>query len=263
MTHGVKFYPTKHVHYDHLRKTSTMATEQQQLSFSENTVEQIAEDPAGLEPVSFRMSFLIDAAATIAKRHKPWLGLGEWMTLIDTNRDYQIIAEASARTIISKAWDNVRHANEEIQKKWGVDCKALSRKMQALSFDQQFATYELIRHFITRKDKKATGLEHALQKAGANVILTQSEAMVILEDLYNDAEPSYMTNDIARAELNEWIARVAKYPLEENINIWQLRAEQIARNLDAIVEIAMPADRTISGEEEKLILSREGFSWML
>lgn len=112
-------------------------------------------DPAGVEGTSARLSYLISVALEGMRDNVPTLPLNEWQCLLDvTNGHYR--SHNDPLTFQLEGWVfSIAESGPECDEKWGLDCKALARKVNALPLIQRCAAYEVCRRFWVRDDINA------------------------------------------------------------------------------------------------------------
>ena len=131
----------------------------------------IAVPDGAAESYSGRVSYLISLADTLAREQMPELTAGEWGAILDANMSTLHQYSAGIQYVLSGLWHNLFDFAPEGDEKWGVDCAALARRMQAMPIGAQAAVFEIVKQFWARLDEvnEAGGYTEALRMLGARL----------------------------------------------------------------------------------------------
>ncbi len=119
---------------------------------SDQVHERLDLDPAGVEGMSARLSHLIAVALEGMRDNMPTLPLNEWQTLLDVSNGHYRSHNDPLPAQLESWIFSISESGPECDEKWGVDCRALARKINGLPLIQKCAAYEVCRRFWVRKD---------------------------------------------------------------------------------------------------------------
>jgi len=109
-------------------------------------------DPNGVEGMSARLTWLISVAQDGMRDNMPSLPLNEWQCLLDVSNGHYRNHNNPLTTQLEGWVFSISESGPECDKKRGVDCRALARKVNALPLIQKCAAYEVCRRFWVRGD---------------------------------------------------------------------------------------------------------------
>ncbi|MEW5833368.1 MAG: hypothetical protein AB1763_11090, partial [Campylobacterota bacterium] len=108
---------------------------------------------------------------TLAREQMPELTASEWGAIVDANMSTLHQYSLGIPSVLGGLWHNLFDFAPEGDEKWGVDCVALARRMQAMPIGAQAAAFEVIKQFWHRADEvNAAGCySEAFRALGARV----------------------------------------------------------------------------------------------
>lgn len=128
---------------------------------SDQVFERLDMAPDGVEGLSARLSHLILVAIEGMRDNVPTMALAEWQCLLDvSNGHYRSHNDTLAAQLAAWVF-SIADSGPECDAKWGVDCRALARKINALPLIQKCAAYEVCRRFWVRSDINALHEDYA------------------------------------------------------------------------------------------------------
>jgi hypothetical protein len=137
-----------------------------------DSIEAIIAVPEGsAESYSGRVAYLISLADNLAREQMPELSVPEWGAIVEANMSTIHQYSAGIESVLSGLWHNLFDFSPEGDEKWGVDCAALARRMQAMPIGAQAAVFEIAKQFWARQDEvnKAGSYAEALRMLGAQI----------------------------------------------------------------------------------------------
>ncbi len=131
----------------------------------------IAIKEGSAESYSGRVGYLISLADILMREQMPELTASEWCALVDANTSTSHQYSMGVQPVLSGLWHNLFDFAPEGDQKWGVDCVALARRMQAMPIASQAAVFEIVKRFWTRDDivNSAGSYDEAFRALGARV----------------------------------------------------------------------------------------------
>lgn len=137
-----------------------------------DSIEEIIAVPEGSpESYSGRLAYLISLADTLAREQMPELSDSEWGAIIDANIAAIPQYSAGVEGVLAGLWHNLFDFAPKGDKKYGVDCAALARRMQSMPIGAQAAVFEVIKQILADPEKshKSEGYADAIRMLGARV----------------------------------------------------------------------------------------------
>lgn len=118
---------------------------------------------------SQRASHLIALADALVMPEVPALSLPEWLALASALNGHYPAYEQGPRAVFGSAWHSVYDSAPEADAQFGVDCKALAHKLQALPLAAQAGVFEVIKRFWSRIATEPQDNETVLRAVGAKI----------------------------------------------------------------------------------------------
>lgn len=96
-------------------------------------------------------------------------------------------------------------------------------------------------------------------------VITEAEALEILQNTDADDLPVRIVNESGKATIAEWLLRCAENPEAQKLDSWLSEAEASANNAmpDETIGIEMPGKDTKNGNPAVLTLEKECFDWII
>lgn len=116
-----------------------------------------------------RVAHLITLADALVMPEVPALPLAEWIALASALNGHYPAYEQGPRAVFGSAWHSVYDSAPESDSQFGVDCKSLAHRLQAMSLAAQAGTFEVIKRFWSRVVDDPQENEAALRAVGAKI----------------------------------------------------------------------------------------------
>lgn len=138
---------------------------------SDQLLERLDLDPAGVEGMSARLSNLIMVALEGMRDNMPTLPLNEWQCLLDVSNGHYRGHNDPLQSRLESWVFSISESGPECDEKWRVNCRALARKINSLPLISKCAAYEVCRRFWVRSDINALhdGYDGILAAHGAKI----------------------------------------------------------------------------------------------
>lgn len=134
--------------------------------------QQVADTLALSETDSFsgRVGHLISIADALVAEHCPELSAGEWCAIANALNGHWPSYEQGPKSVFGSAWHSLYDSAPEADAQYGVDCKSLAHKLQALPLSAQHAVFEVTaKRFWARVGDEPQDNEAALRAVGAKI----------------------------------------------------------------------------------------------
>lgn len=133
--------------------------------------QQVADTLALSDTDSFspRVAHLITLADALVMPEVPALALSEWMALASALNGHYPAYEQGPRAVFGSAWHSVYDSAPEADAQFGVDCKSLAHRMQAMPLAAQAGAFEVVKRFWSRVVDDPQDNEAALRAVGAKI----------------------------------------------------------------------------------------------
>lgn len=116
-----------------------------------------------------RVAHLIVLADALVMPEVPAIPLSEWLALAYALNGHYPAYEQGPRAVFGSAWHSVYDSAPNADSQFGVDCKALAHRLQALPLAAQAGVFEVIKRFWSRVGGEPQDNEAALRAVGAKI----------------------------------------------------------------------------------------------
>lgn len=116
-----------------------------------------------------RVAHLITLADALVMPEVPALALHEWLALASALNGHYPAYEQGPRSVFGSAWHSLYDSATECDAQFGVDCKALAHRLQAMPLASQAGVFEVIKRFWARVVDDPQDNAAALRAVGAKI----------------------------------------------------------------------------------------------
>lgn len=116
-----------------------------------------------------RVAHLITLADALVMPEVPALALSEWMALASALNGHYPAYEQGPRAVFGSAWHSVYDSDPDADSQFGVDCKSLAHRLQAMPLAAQAGAFEVVKRFWSRVSDDPQDNDAALRAVGAKI----------------------------------------------------------------------------------------------
>lgn len=95
--------------------------------------------------------------------------LPEWLALASALNGHYPAYEQGPRAVFGSAWHSLYDSASEADAQFGVDCKSLAHRLQAMPLAAQAGVFEVVKRFWSRAVGEPQDNEAALRAVGAKI----------------------------------------------------------------------------------------------